>query len=355
MSARGSSAWQDLSPSLRLTLSSAWRSGVSPTATALYARWWQLETWLRSLVYVERSARHGRGWADGLPAAAEQRERRDKAHSYMASPDAQDRLAYLDATPLLTDVLINDWDLYAETLIDRDVWTGRVVELLKIRHRIGHCRRPHSDDLGRLQQTLRDLEPGAFRAVAAFNRQSAPADDLADPVVDAWCRGKHPDAARLLAHARTNYEIQFDLRASRRPWAGPRSPGQPISGSPGYLWHATFTHTGGRPVDLRRMWDDSYMTQPRDLLVFLTANDPFSLEVSFAAVDDPAAISDAIGCLFDAVLMNPDYRWRRSLDEYDRWLRTHQDLDPRVQLGTEWAIVDDTTPPISIFGVPENS
>lgn len=40
----------DVPPPLRITLSGAWRAGASPDAMALYARWWQLETWLRSVV-----------------------------------------------------------------------------------------------------------------------------------------------------------------------------------------------------------------------------------------------------------------------------------------------------------------
>jgi hypothetical protein len=35
---------------------------------------------------------------------------------------------------------------------------------MRIRHRIGHVRRPHDDDLNRVEQALRDLEHGAFVA-----------------------------------------------------------------------------------------------------------------------------------------------------------------------------------------------
>jgi hypothetical protein len=351
MSTQRRSAWQELPQPVRAALSGAWRSGASVDSTALYARWWQLETWLRSLVYLEQSARDGRRWAETLPSAAEQREQRDaRSNVYMASPDAQARLAYLDASPLLNEVLLDNWDLYREALIDdANVWRGRVIELLKIRHRIGHCRRPHVDDLMRVEQTLRDLEPGAFRAVTAYNRQQQPDSELDDPVVAAWCRGEHDDAGRLVNHATSNYEVRFSLRWSRRPWAARRRSGEPITGRPGYLWHARFVHTGGRPVKLRSFWDDSCMRRPRDLLVYVTANDPFTIEVSFAAVDDPAAIADAIGNVFDAVLTNPEYRWKPSLSHQDRWLREHRDMDPRVQLQTEWSFVDDSTVPITLF------
>ncbi len=316
----------------------------------MYARWWQLETWLRSLVYVERSARDGRHWADSLPAVAAQREASDQQHGYMVTPDANARLAYLDVTPLFDDVIADDWDLYADALIDKDVWDGRVQELRRIRHRIGHCRRPHRDDLSRLEQTLRDIDAGAFRVVAAYNRQTAPPPDLEDPIVQAWVRGTHDDARRLLDHASTNYDVRFRLAYSRRPWAQRRAKGDAVSGRSGYLWHARWTMAGGWPVDLRSFWEDTYMSQPSDLLVYLTATDPFSIELSFAAVDDPTEIADAIGRSFDAVLTNPDHGWGDLFASTDRWTRQLRDLDAKVQIATEWAIVDDTTTPITMFG-----
>lgn len=329
---------------------------MPPEATAVYARWWQLETWLRSLVYVERSARDGRAWAESLPSPVAKRAAADQRAAYMATSDATARLAYLDVGPLLDEVIRNDWDLYEGALIEKDVWEGRVLELKRIRNRIGHCRRPHGDDLGRLEQTLRDLEGGTYQAVAAYNRQMAPSRDLDDPVVDAWLRGCHEDARRLLDHADKQYGVRFRLACSRRPWADCLPRNAAVTGTPGYLWHAHWIMAGGRPVDLRSFWNDSYMAQGRDLLVYLTATDPFSIELSFAAVDDPGEIADAIGGAFEAILTNPDYSWTRltTLDESmamrDRWTRHMQDLDPKVQVATEWAIVDDSTTPISIFG-----
>jgi hypothetical protein len=147
----------------------------------------------------------------------------------------------------------------------------------------------------------------------------------------------------------TNYGVRFHLRCSRRPWAERRPPGEPVSRRSGYLWHASFVFSGGRPVDIRRLWDDSYLDAPKELLVYLTANDPFAIEFSFAAVDDPTAIADAIGNTFDAVLTNPARRWGDSLAATERWAREHCDLDARVQIANHWSIVDDTTP-ISMFG-----
>jgi Swt1-like HEPN len=345
MTTRRPSPWQALPNRIRVALGTTWRMGVPPEAMALYGRWWQLETWLRSLIYVELRARDGVGWAAALPPTAEERETKDRRYAYMATPDAQARLAYLDLSPLL-DLLEKHWPLFTDSLIDWDVWSGRTVELRSIRNRIGHCRRPHSDDLARLEQTLRDLESGTFRAVAAFNRQHQPVEDLDDPLVEAWVRDQHQAAVRLVRHADQQYEVRFALRFSRRPWAEPLATISQVTGKVGYLWHAVWYIRSGF-VDLRKLWQD--IDHRHDLLVFLCANSPAKVEVSFAAVDNPQSVADAIGACFDALLYNqrrgkiPDQVWKTWEDGYD-------DLDPRVQVNSPWPIIDDSTVPVSMFG-----
>ncbi len=318
---------------------------MPPEASALYARWWQMETWLRSLVYVELRAREGVRWVDALPALAASRARSDLRQGYMSTPDAQDRLAYMDTSPLLA-LLSDNWSVVGGALLDdAAVWSGRVVELTKIRNRIGHCRRPHPDDLARLEQTLRDLEPGTFRAAAAFNRQRTPEIALPDPVVDAWLRQGHKDARRLVKHADRSYDVQFVLRHSRRPWAEAHQEGEAISGRRGYFWHAVWYLGRGR-LDLRKFWEDTYLDTHRDLLVFVCA-DQTSVEVSFPAIDDPGLIADAIGNCFDAVLAS-DRRDALRV-EWETFIEAHSDLDPRVHVCSPWNTVHDDTLPITLF------
>jgi hypothetical protein len=345
--ARRRSAWASLPESVRRSLESSWRSGVPAHPLALYARWWQLETWLRSLVYVELRARDGASWAAALPSDAEKRETRDRAQGYMASADAQSRLAYLDVAPLF-DVLRSNWSLFEDALLDQKVWEGRVVELSKIRNRIGHCRRPHKDDLSRLEQTLRDIDAGAFRAAVAFNNQSTPPKDLRDPVVSGWIAGGHADAQRLIGHADRQYDVAFALRSSRRRWASRRAKGSPVSGEVGYLWHAHWIIRSGY-MNIREFWKASYLDDHRDKIVFVCANDPFSIDVSFSAMDDPSSIADAIGNCFDAVLVARS-RWQPPERYLHRWSDYNSDIDPRVQVSTTWSIVDDPSVQVTIFG-----
>lgn len=340
--------WERLPRELRGSIASAWRLGVPPAASAIYGRWWQLETWLRSLVYVELKAAFGPAWADHLPTHSAKRQEVEQTLQHMSTADAQARLAYADVGALFT-VIEEQWPLFEPALFAKSIWMGRAEELRHIRNRIGHCRRPHADDLARVEQTLRDLEPGAFQALSAFNRHSRPDAGRDDPLVAAWVRGEHEDAVRLIEHADRQYETRFDLMCSRRPWSERVSGTVPISGARGYLWHAQWYCRGDRALDLRAFWDGGMVAAHPEAILFVCASDSSSLEVSFSALEDPNVVADSIGNCFDHFLMR-SHRGRRPEDEYPIWAERYADLDPRLQVGGAWAIVDDSTTPISIFG-----
>lgn len=341
-------SWSGLSPDVRNALEQCWRSGVPPIASALYARWWQFETWLRSLVYVELRAAKGAQWADGLRKVTRERQQDDEAFRYMPTPDAQATLAYADAADLFRIVEAN-WKLFEPVLFAHSVWNGNVVELLNIRNRIGHCRRPHADDLARLEQVLRNLETGAMTAVAAFNRQALPHEQWTDAVTDGWFRCQHGDAMRLVEHGVRQYGVGFELRWSRRPSSRRLAAAESISGIPGYLWHANWSLGGHRGFDVRAFWKDGRLSGIRDLIVFAcVSTPPSSLEVSFPAVDDPKAIANAVGACFDAAIMA--LRIPRPMDvPYERWERWAEDLDPRVQVSTAWSDIGEGDP-VVLFG-----
>jgi len=339
--------WIRLPNDIQDAISVAWRNGMPPSATAVYARWWQLETWLRSLVYVELRCAYGSDWVSRLPKRSEQRRLGDEAFRYMTTPDAQALLAYTDVADIF-QIIETDWLLFEDALLQRDVWVGRTIELRNIRNRIGHCRRPHADDLSRLEQTLRDLEGGAFRAAATFNRQWRVPEDWDDPLIEAWVAWRHETAQRLIAHAERQYETVFDLRCSRRPWAPPTQPTCPLSGTRGYVWHAAW-YMRNRGLNLRDFWTDNAWGGLRDALLLVCATDPHSIEISFPALEDAATVAETIGTAFDLVLRH-QLRGNLPQDSYKRWVEVNADLDPRVQTHSTWSIVDDSTKPISIFG-----
>lgn len=119
-------------------------------------------------------------------------------------------------TPSWVAAIAERWDQFGYALLERNAWEGRQTELKQIRNRIGHLRAPHADDLGRLEQTLRDLERGTFIALASYNRRHQPDVDRDDPVTIGWIRGEHEDARRWLDHADRRYETRLSVTVSRR-------------------------------------------------------------------------------------------------------------------------------------------
>lgn len=316
---------------------------LPPETLALYARWWQLETWLRQLAYVELRARDGKKW-DHAVRAASGRQSQDAQFSHMTSTDTENPLAYLDYSQL-RKLIEDNWAQFAPALIHRPAWDGRQDELARIRHRIGHMRRPHPDDLGRIEQTLRDLERGAFIACASYNTQKSPSPDKHNDAVTAgWLRQEHP-AAKLIEHAARQYDTHLLLRTSRRPWAA--SPDD-MADAAGTLWHAGFTMRN-RMVDVSDLWHARGFAMVRPLAVHLVADDPSLISLTFAAADDDQAIADAIGDALETILTVSSHGYPEEGEER-RWQRRALTTDYRVIYATGWNIVDETTIPISMFG-----
>jgi hypothetical protein len=318
-------------------------------ASAVYGRWWQLETWLRSLVYVELRSAFGANWEKELPPVADKRRAREREVEYMETPDAQAHLAYTDASGLF-DIIDRHWGLFEGSLIGKAIWAGRVEELLHIRNRIGHCRRPHPEDLSRVEQLLRDLERGAFRALSAFNLQDQLlTEHQADPLYNAWIAGEHETASRLTEHARRQYKTTFQLYWSRRPWCPSTAKASRITGQSGHVWHAKWFFRGDQDLDLRGFWKDVHSEGHSAPILLVCSHSSSALDISFPAVEDPGIVADAIGFCFDAALDNI-IRGRRDENEREDWSNRNEDLDARVQAPGPWAVVERSMEGVSIFG-----
>jgi hypothetical protein len=107
------------------------------------------------------------------------------------------------------------------------------------------------------------------------------------------------------------------------------------------MWYAR----EGHHFDLLKFWDD--LRPWRDYIVFLCADDPHSLQLSFAAVDEPKIIADCIGSAFDGALS----RWRpdRGYGDLDAWYAMQPQLDSRVHVLTPWTVSAYPEAKVSIF------
>jgi hypothetical protein len=322
-------------------------AGVPGEALVLYGRWWQLETYLREVVYTELRACHGAAWIEQLGQGATSRAQRDELNAYMASADAGDALAYLDVSRLF-ELISRRWELFEPVLIPKVRWDGLMDEMRQVRHRVAHCRRPHPDDIQRLELALRTLEHGARNFYGAYTTTHAAVKLGRDPVVRAWGAGKHPAAQRLLKHAERQYDVRMRLSWSRRPWAH-RKAGK-VTGESGLLWHVNWI-LGGRELVPGAWWHR--LAEPvRELIVHALASGPHGLTVTFAAVDDPKAVGDAIGACFDA-LLETSQRLRMDdpgeSDAFTKWVRLGTQMPPRLQLGSTLSLFDAQAP-WTIFG-----
>jgi hypothetical protein len=315
--------------------------GVPEEALRFFARWWQFETYLREVVYLELRARDGAGYETAIGSRTLSRARRDEENDYMASAD-RDPLAYMDAGQLL-ELIEENWVLFEPTLLPLDRWAAAASLIKALRNRVSHCRRPHGDDLGRLRQLLRDLEHGAERfyaSVAAADLEVSPRD----PLGKLWVKGRHPTAARLIEHAERRYDTRFYLHASRRPWA---EDGSTITGSEGFLFHANWI-LGGRELRLPRLWRSiEERGATARWIVHLLMPNPFHAMATFAAVDPIESVADAIGAIFDSIL-ETSVEMQTGIDVKDGWADAARDLPSKVQTYSPLSLFDPYHP-FSIF------
>ncbi|MEV5079346.1 Swt1 family HEPN domain-containing protein [Streptomyces sp. NPDC056159] len=316
---------------------------------ALYARWWQLEAWLRELIYVELRALYGAKWLDKLRAASG-RQTQDAAYKHMSTADSENPLAYLDYSQLL-EVIENHWGQFEYALLESGSWTGRQEELKRVRHRIGHIRKPHRDDLARIEQTLRDLEQGAFIACAAYNKRILPSPKkFKDAMTAGWISGEHPTAQRLIRHADIQYGVGLEVRVSRRPWA---SWPEDLENAEGLFWHADF-YSRDRAVDVHHLWNEIRGIRP--LIVHMLVSHPHHVEFTFSSIDDSVGTADVLGACFDALLYSLRHGSRAQqgagLDDqgFAEWRSRTESIDYRIMSSSGWSIVSEDTIPISMFG-----
>lgn len=344
-------AWERAPAEVKYSIEQAVIHGTPALSVAFYSRWWQLETWLRQLVYLEFRAKWGRDWANHLVpqrlrktrrATAEDRAGGDVANQYMATPDTSNVMSYLDVG-VLFELIRESWPLFEKSLLPQKRWEGWVEEVQQVRHRSAHCRRPHADDLSRIELLLRDLESGAWNALTAHNLDSQlDRIDPSDPVVAGWVLRQHP-AAHLVDHASRAHRVELQLTWSKRPWATYKQ-GETITGREGFFIHAAFHLLDAYVLPLA-LWDQ--FKNPRNGiqkgLVYLLATSPHTPRFTLAASDGGEFVNAAIADAFEGVLMakrggDLPRHW------LDRWRSQSALLDHRVLVDSPLDLAHPDTP-----------
>jgi hypothetical protein len=143
-----------------------------------YARLWQLETWLRRMVYVELRALYGDDWSKGINV--DKHLNADKRLTHMPTPE-KDPLSYITFSQLAR-LISENWDAFGCYLPPQNIWEAKLEEVGQIRNRVAHFRSGHADDHARVLQFLRDIDRGFWTFCTSYNNPQPilPATD--DPI-----------------------------------------------------------------------------------------------------------------------------------------------------------------------------
>lgn len=334
------------------TVQRAIGSGTPAEAIACYARWWQLESYVREIVYTELRSAYGTSWSQEVGGRASSRAAGDRVNAYMASADAEDVLSYADAS-VLFKLIDKNWHLFEPVLLPKVRWQGQVDTLLAIRNRIAHCRRPHFDDLSRIELMLRDLETGARTFYGSYADTAHPLKSHRDPLVKAWVKRHHEAASRLIDHCERKYDTRFHLSYSVRPWAEAPEPKAAICGSEGVIWQAQWL-LGAHEVDPGRLWK-GLRPRTRELILHLLV-EVTGITATFSALELSDEIADAIADVFDTLIMTSrPYELGGGLDavevEVAQTRSKIERLPPKVQYQSALSMFDPLNPEaFTLFG-----
>ena len=216
----------------------------------MYARLWQFETWLRTMIYVELRALLGDDWAQKLKINPKSFEA-DKSLTHMPTQE-MNALSYTQLRELLG--LIGDyWDCFSSYLPPQQLWTSKLIEIAQIRHRTAHFRVGHPDDLARLKQLLRDIDKGFWKFCTSYNSSSPILPQNRDAITEhflpldplPWVEIE-PNSFAKVGFRDKSVPVALTVELQRRPWAQHGFAENPS----GYLYDFHFFAQDRRGFDL---------------------------------------------------------------------------------------------------------
>ena len=265
-----------------------------------YARLWQFETWLRTLVYVELRALLGDNWCQDLnvnPGSLKS----DKAQTHMPTPE-MNALSYAQLSKLL-ELIEKYWDCFSAYLPPQPLWDAKTQEVSQIRHRVAHFRIGHRDDLSRVKQLLRDLDRGFWKFCTSYNAYRPVLPPMSDAVsrhffsLDPlpWCEIASGEWAQVGMRDKT-LPVGVSVRAQRRPWATSTL----LPGAAGHFYDFRLFAQDGRSFDLGRLLDRTQASQARAVHVCL--EDENSVRLTIPSIIGAPAIVELVENFHDAAL-----------------------------------------------------
>jgi hypothetical protein len=150
---------------------------VSDQTLHTFLRLYQLETWIREMVYLELKAYYGIDWwaeVEGLKRGniradlAEKYRSKDSQHPHISTPE-NDPLWFISFDSLLK-IIFNEkmWKRFAPYFTTKTILRSKFEEIAPVRNRVAHCRSLHAYDLRRLEQLMLDFDQGFWRFCTSY-------------------------------------------------------------------------------------------------------------------------------------------------------------------------------------------
>lgn len=245
-------------------------SEVDERSLILYARLWQLEKWLREMVYVELKAKKGKSWFNFNKT--KNTYEADKALKHI--PTADDNPLSFTTFAELVKLIQNNWDLFAEYLPPKHIWGVKLDEIIHIRNRVAHFRNGHIDDIERLLQLMRDVDNGFWKFCTDYNDLQPILPPERDIVAQKYVdldpfsfKEVSPNQWAKIGSAPRDLKYIVSINSIRRRWA---QKSIVISGMPGYIYDVSIHVRDNRQFDYLR---------------FLTAASKFKAEIIHICLD----------------------------------------------------------------------
>ena len=227
-----------------------------------YVRLWQLEIWLRRMVYIEFRAAYGDEWENHIVTSrAEESRKADIKLKHMPTPEV-DLLSY-STFGNVCSTIENEWKYFQTYLPLKEIWTAKLIEIKQIRHRVAHFRHGHSDDLQRTLQLLRDLDKGFWNFCTSYNDTFPVLPPTDDPVIHKFIRlnpfpyqkvGDNKWAIMGIADPNAWFAVTIEIIS--RKWTS-KEISYPIEGKQGFFYDVVIVGRKQRYFDYRRYFDDT--------------------------------------------------------------------------------------------------
>ncbi len=294
-------------------------------APVTYIYLWQLETWLRQMVYVELKSELGKAWAAAtqLPQAQKSMQS-DMDLTHMPGPERQ--VLSFSSLSELSKIIEARWDLFGSYLPPKNIWLAKLSEVEQVRHRVAHYRYGNSADAARVASFLRDVDHGFWHFCTSYNETWPVLPPERDPVSFAVAErvGGVPYALvedgkwAMVTPPRELGTITTTVEVNRRPWA--QKTGPPFCGKEGYLYSLTII-AYRRCFDYRPILERAERYED-DILHILLDSLEGIIRFTLPAVLGQQRLEEVVGDLITIAFQNTRHR-----DHYD----TDYDRTPEIQ------------------------